>query len=284
MARRRQPGLTEKEIKEICEFDWNNSDVEDCLDEEPFPEEVIQSTLEEIIVNGSNMETSVIEQLLDEDKLETENVENTCEVFEKLDVKNLKWTRSAMAEVDSTWKGFLAENVTDVEAPIEYFNKFVDSDVVEHLCCETNRYGLQQFGYELKCTNDEIRRFIGVLLYLGVVKVPRYRMAWAKEFNFTSITQSLSRNRFEKIKESFHLNDNACEKKPNEPDFDKLFKVRPLLNHLKKKFNEIPQEERQSIDEQIIPFKGKFFIIFSSDLYCSIANFRSTKFKTVPTK
>ena len=39
-------------------------------------------------------------------------------------------------------------------------------------------------------------------------------------------------------------------------DFDKLFKVRPLLNHLRQKFNAIPMDQMICIDEQMIPFKG----------------------------
>ncbi|KAG0415261.1 hypothetical protein HPB47_007572 [Ixodes persulcatus] len=38
---------------------------------------------------------------------------------------------------------------------------------------------------------------------------------------------------------------------------DKLFKVRPIIDALRQNLRLVPPEEKQSIDEQIIPFKGR---------------------------
>ena len=38
--------------------------------------------------------------------------------------------------------------------------------------------------------------------------------------------------------------------------FDRLFKVRPFLKHLRQKFLSIPMNRIVCVDEQIIPFKG----------------------------
>ena len=40
-------------------------------------------------------------------------------------------------------------------------------------------------------------------------------------------------------------------------NFDRLFKVRPLLDHLQEKYNSITMPQTLCIDEQMIPFKGK---------------------------
>ena len=43
-----------------------------------------------------------------------------------------------------------------------------------------------------------------------------------------------------------------------DPDsYDRLFKVRQLYDHVKKNCLELPPEELNSIDEQMIPYKGK---------------------------
>ncbi|XP_065070858.1 uncharacterized protein LOC135695640, partial [Rhopilema esculentum] len=41
------------------------------------------------------------------------------------------------------------------------------------------------------------------------------------------------------------------------PEFDKLFKVRPVIDSVQNKCRKVPQEEKHSIDEQIIPTKGR---------------------------
>ena len=64
----------------------------------------------------------------------------------------------------------------------------------------------------------------------------------------------MSRNRFEAIKKNFHLVDNS----ENTNREDKMFKVRPMIDHLRMKFNEIPMEKQElCVDEQIVPFKGR---------------------------
>ena len=45
-------------------------------------------------------------------------------------------------------------------------------------------------------------------------------------------------------------------KKKDEPGYDRLFKISPLLKHLQGKFRQIPAEEYNATDEQVIPFKG----------------------------
>ena len=51
-----------------------------------------------------------------------------------------------------------------------------------------------------------------------------------------------------------HFNDNT---KMNRPNTDNLFKARPLIDSLTETFNEQKPQEYLSIDEQIVPFKGK---------------------------
>ena len=45
--------------------------------------------------------------------------------------------------------------------------------------------------------------------------------------------------------------------KKGEPDFDLLYKVRPIVNILLENCRKIRQEECQSIDEKIIPTKSQ---------------------------
>ena len=67
----------------------------------------------------------------------------------------------------------------------------------------------------------------------------------------------ISRDRFLQIKKYLHVVDNANQSDPNDRNYDRAFKVRPLLDIVKENFRRIPKEEHLSADEQIIPFKGK---------------------------
>ena len=67
----------------------------------------------------------------------------------------------------------------------------------------------------------------------------------------------MSVNRLESLKRFFHLNDNSKVPKRGDPNYDPLYKVRPMVNSVLEKCHKICMEENNSIDEQIIPTKER---------------------------
>jgi hypothetical protein len=90
----------------------------------------------------------------------------------------------------------------------------------------------------------------------GIVKMSSYRTYWAEATGFPPIAETLPRNRFDKIRNYFHVNDNSKMKPREDPDHDKLFKVRPFIDRIKEYFSHIVADEYNSVDELIIPFRG----------------------------
>ncbi|XP_031356899.1 piggyBac transposable element-derived protein 2-like [Photinus pyralis] len=86
--------------------------------------------------------------------------------------------------------------------------------------------------------------------------MPSYRMYWANETRFSPIADVMSRNRFEKLRSCFHINDNSKIKTRDHPEYDKLFKVRPFIESLKQNFEKIEPEEHNAVDEIMIPCKS----------------------------
>lgn len=72
------------------------------------------------------------------------------------------------------------------------------------------------------------------------------------------ISASMSRDRFDWLLRNIHLNDNAVQPKKGEEGFDKLYKLRPLIDTLSNNFlNCYMPGEHQSIDESMVKFKGR---------------------------
>ena len=67
----------------------------------------------------------------------------------------------------------------------------------------------------------------------------------------------MSRNRFQLLFRYIHFNDNTQAKPRDHTNYDSLFKISPLLKRLRDAMARIEPEERHSVDEQIIPFKGR---------------------------
>ena len=86
------------------------------------------------------------------------------------------------------------------------------------------------------------------------------RCYWSKKWPFNSINFAslMSSRRFELILKFFHLNNSDTQPRREEPEFDKLYKVRPLLDLLLPSFRDsyIPTKHL-SVDESMISFKGR---------------------------
>ncbi|CAB3989634.1 Hypothetical predicted protein [Paramuricea clavata] len=63
--------------------------------------------------------------------------------------------------------------------------------------------------------------------------------------------------RFDKLQRFFHCNDNFKIIPAGQPGHDKLIKVRPVIESVVTKCRKVPQEEKHSVDEQIIPTKSR---------------------------
>ena len=164
--------------------------------------------------------------------------------------------------------------------PGSLFELLFTSDLLNTLVVETNRYALVkrlqldqnkdrkahqslrrhsttpvwQHGPEL--TVAELRLFLGIVLAMGVKRLPEIRDHWSTEEVLADpyISSKMSRDRFEEILRYLHVADNATTGNSK----DKLAKVRPMITALNASFRAVynPTEE-VSIDEGMTPFKGR---------------------------
>lgn len=77
-------------------------------------------------------------------------------------------------------------------------------------------------------------------------------------FRVEPIAKIMPIKRFKKIREAIHANDNSKAPKHGDVNFDKLYKVRPVVDKLNKEFMcQSICSSSQSIDEAMILFKGR---------------------------
>ncbi|XP_054259863.1 piggyBac transposable element-derived protein 3-like [Macrosteles quadrilineatus] len=102
-----------------------------------------------------------------------------------------------------------------------------------------------------------MEQYLGIHMISSIVKMPSYRMYWGEGTRYAPIAEAMSRNRFETIRAYIHVNDNTNLPDGNDPAHDKLFKIRPLIDAVRDNMKKVPLDSKVSIDELIIPFKGR---------------------------
>jgi hypothetical protein len=95
---------------------------------------------------------------------------------------------------------------------------------------------------------------------MSYIHVPRCRDYWRPSFGNKLVQETMSVNHFEKVRKYilFANNEDAVPKK--EPGHDRLLKIRPVVEELRKNFKKIPMEECLTIDEQICPTKVRSYL------------------------
>ena len=199
---------------------------------------------------------------LEEDELDSENLEGS-----------VRTQRAENRTTQKRWTVLDDGNNTEVPVfhdvelfcdavkyPLSYFQIFFDKTIIDEIVNQTNIYSVQKNPNKpCNLTSDELEQWIGLVFYFSVSKLPNTRMHWSRLLGPLSEVAAgiMNRNRFETIKSNLHLADNSILELDPEKKKDKLFKVRLLIEHFQNKFRNIPMTSNLSVDEQMVPFKGK---------------------------
>ena len=146
-----------------------------------------------------------------------------------------------------------------------YFSMFFDDDLLQHIVDQTNLYArLHPFGrvnYQWNdLTVDELRSFFGIIIATGLVCLPSFKDYWKVNsiLSQPDIIKGMSRNRFENICGRLHFNDNSLAPAHGTPGYDRLYKIRPILDTICQKCKSLYNPGKQiSVDEAMVKFKGR---------------------------
>ncbi|XP_022793844.1 piggyBac transposable element-derived protein 4-like [Stylophora pistillata] len=148
---------------------------------------------------------------------------------------------------------------------LDFFLLLWPEDLFEKIVEETNRHAEQCIQTKpdprwYAATCEEMRAFFALNILFGIKSLPETRMYWSRD-NFIgvpTVQKVMPRNRFEKIRQYLSLNNRLNMLPRNNPRYDKLFKVRPLLNRLPSTFREEYRPLKYvSIDKGMVKYKGR---------------------------
>jgi hypothetical protein len=168
------------------------------------------------------------------------------------------WDKNAQVASNSEYLLQFPDPPFPRKSPIEYFLEFFSNELIQEITEQTRLYAAQNDKTNFQLSNDEMKQFLGVILLMGIVQMPDYKMYWADGSRFPFIADLLPKTRFYEILSNLHFNNNNnAILDRNNSKCDRLFKIRPVLESIQSKCRSIDPEEKYYIDEQIIPFKAR---------------------------
>ncbi|XP_068739096.1 piggyBac transposable element-derived protein 4-like [Montipora capricornis] len=102
--------------------------------------------------------------------------------------------------------------------------------------------------------------FFGLHVLFGYHKLPDSALFWSKDetLGVSFVQKVMRRDRFDKLSQYLHLNNNEKAIPHGQRGHVKLFKIRPFLNPVIKSFcKEYRPNQNLSVDEAMVAFKGQ---------------------------
>lgn len=172
--------------------------------------------------------------------------------------KTYRWRKKGFELPDVSFQGEEVESYQDatIDTPLVYFRRFISLDMLENIVKHTNQYSVQKHGKCVDTSVKEIEQVLGMYLRMGLVQMSGVRQYWESEVRYGPVADVMSRNRFNLLLSVIHFVDN--EMASEEVKKDRLWKLRPFLDSFRRQCLTISPRQKQSIDEMMVPYKGKF--------------------------
>jgi len=177
---------------------------------------------------------------------------------------NLKWKDGSFISPDQNllFKEIpLSNNILELDTPLQFFTYFFNEELMQNIVNETELYSIQtNVSKPINLSLIEFRRYLGILIYSSVFRVPNVRDYWSVELNFSQISDAMSLRRYETIRRFLHFNNNHTMLSKDNPNFDRLHKIRPLIDHLNTKYSSVQCNQYLSVDEQLCATKARSYL------------------------
>ena len=134
-------------------------------------------------------------------------------------------------------------NLTDGADPLTYFNIFIDEGILNPIINMTNRFAESELRKKPSTSKSKTKDwknldfpslmlYIACMMIMGIDKKPNIDCYWSTDAIFSGgiIRSILSRDMFKKIKKYLRFAE------PEPDSTDKLCKIRPFVDALRKKF------------------------------------------------
>lgn len=151
------------------------------------------------------------------------------------------------------------------------FFKIFTKEIIEYITEESNKYAvfilesiqnkshpnkkLKHFRIE-EITSEEMSTFLGLIMLMGVIKLPSLKDYWSEDPFIATIPFRLymTRDRFLYILRFLHV----CDPRKPDENNDPVYKIRLFSNTIKNNFQKHAELNKQlTVDEIIIPSKGR---------------------------
>ena len=194
-------------------------------------------------------------------------VETICIVFYCRRGKSpspYKWAKTGTTITIKPFSEPVGPQVPIPSSPLQIFQLFFTMNIIEYIVEQSNLFASQcleeKYASWCEITCEEMIAYFGFMILMGIVRLPKIEDYWKKDevYYYAPIASKITRERFREIARYLHFADNSSLILPGHDGYDKLGKVRKVLDMVAENFLSSYNSNKEcSIDEAMIAFKGR---------------------------
>jgi hypothetical protein len=177
----------------------------------------------------------------------------------------LDWTEDLQPVTIEAFTASSGPTAVIPNTPGEVFSLLFTDELLQRISDESNKYakecmGADKYSRWSDVSAEELKAYLGLCIMMGVVNLPSFDDYWSKDqmLHYTPIAKRIARNRFKDIFRYLHFVDNSTLAPRGDPSYDRLGKIRPLLDYLGQQFRVLYHPSANiAIDEAMIKFQGR---------------------------
>jgi hypothetical protein len=158
----------------------------------------------------------------------------------------------------SFYEGYGPKVDINGKSTLQILSLFFCAMVWKNTVDQSNLYA-NNLRQNLNTSVEEMKTFVGMLIIMGFHQLSTMRLFWSSDPNFhvPRISSVMTVKRFLPLLRFLHLNDNNNVPDRESPNFDKLYKIRPIITLSNKNKSFFSPSRYISIDERMISFRGR---------------------------
>ena len=126
---------------------------------------------------------------------------------------------------------------------VDYYFQYTDQNLFDDMALASNVMYTANNNGRLGTTGAKIRKFVGICLMMGSIKMPRIRMYWADKIRLAYIVKTMSRNRFFLLRKNLKVvndNDITLQQRHN----DKIMEAATLFEQNTRRLHQVVKTKR----------------------------------------
>ena len=157
---------------------------------------------------------------------------------EELETDESIWTEELTTRIDVDFNQAvgMAVDPASLNSSKDFFELFFTDQAWQLLATQTNLYAQQKRGAEensvwYPVSVEEMKAWLALYLCTGIVNKPNIKSYWSTDpiLSTPFFPAIMSRTRFVQILRYLHFVDNNLASRPDSPDYNKLYKIQPLI-------------------------------------------------------